>query len=191
MDKKQVPHEVLLKFFKFWTHVWDCVRKGSLDPTAVISAVQNVITRGGQHLTQTFMVSVNYEDSRYRVPLPKSQKGLYFPIRGKGRATVIMAYLVLNQRSTKSLIMNGLAAKGWRLPDRAEAESFLDQYPDEPLKHDICGVCGPADSHGIALDFASCVWADRDGRGLTLHALDTLGSHWCILAVCEVIPEAV
>ncbi len=57
-------YEVLFKFFRFWLDIFDRVRKGSLDPSAVVKAIQPLLAARYQTVPEARLAAtpVMYEE---------------------------------------------------------------------------------------------------------------------------------
>lgn len=96
-----------------------------------------------------FTVSVNYEDPRWAEIQRDSYtyvnpdlKYSHFPIGGHGAMEVAMEYVTFDHEPTTQEALDEIKRRGLRRPDRAEAESFLDQHPEEQKKFPVIGLCG-------------------------------------------------
>lgn len=96
-----------------------------------------------------FTISVNYDapcwaeirrDS-YTYVNP-DLKHSHFPIGGHGAMEVVMEYVAFDHEPTTKEILDEIKRRGLRRPDRAEAESFLNQQPEEQKKFPVIGLVG-------------------------------------------------
>ncbi len=96
-----------------------------------------------------FAVPVNYDDPRWSVIQRDSYayvdpdlKAKHFPIGRHGTSGVVVEYVTLDHDSTFREALAEITRRRLRVPDRAEAESFLDEHPEEQKKLPIVGLCG-------------------------------------------------
>ena len=141
-----------------------------------------------------FTIPVHYDSPRWRDPIRKGliyskiYPGLspnHMPIRGAGTKTVRMEYVHLGREADNQEVIHEIE-RHHRLPDRAEAETFLETNPDEQEKLQIVGICGFG-SMAIG-DKEGVVYVGTEGKKRILDA-KWQGEKWSkdcrFLAVCK------
>lgn len=142
---------------------------------------------------EKFTVSVNYDDPRWRAiknddyaRVSGQLRPYQFPIIGHGTAEVIMQCIAFDDyEPTAQDVMIEIYKRGLRLPDRAETESFFDQYHQGQRKH-VIGLCGSVWAWD---DFLNISFIDESyvggGRTMNFVLLDEIWDICCyFLAVC-------
>ncbi len=132
-----------------------------------------LIVESGKAALRVFRVSVNYADARWSTlegPYTYVNSDLepkHFPINGKGESEVTMEYVTFDHEPTTTQeVLDEIERRGnLRRPDRAEAESFIDAYPEEKDKYPIIGLCGALVGRDGRRDVA-CVRAHESRRRL-------------------------
>lgn len=143
--------------------------------------------------SERFTVFVNYDDPRWRTiqrdDYARVNRHLYpchFPINGRGTSEVIMECIAFDDYEPRAQdVMIEISKRGLRLPDRAETESFLDQYPEAQRMVPVIGLCGSVWARDIFLNIG---FIDESyvGGGRTMN-FTLLTEYWdigcCFLAV--------
>lgn len=140
--------------------------------------------------TEGFAVSVNYDDPRWSEIKPNLYRYAssdlqicHFPIGGHGisasavssaETEVVMEYVAFDRAPTTREVLDEINRLGLRVPDRAEAESFMDKYPEEQMKFPIIGLCGSVMGRDDDRRVAD-VSASSGGRSLGFY---WLGRRW-------------
>lgn len=124
--------------------------------------------------------TVNYDDPRWS----RIDKGAYayvdsdatpgsYPLQGTGTAVVEFDIRQFDHEPTTEQVMAWQNEDGFRTPDRAEVETYLDAHRAQTKQYPIVGICGKVFASG-----GRCVWYvdEREhGRGLLY---DHLGGSW-------------
>ncbi len=130
---------------------------------------------------QSFTVMVNYDDPRWQgIDRPAyyyindSLTVADFPVYKTGSEEVDYEYVEFDHDPTTQEVLDEIDRRGLRVPDRAEAEVFLDKNPDEPKKRWIAALCGTV---SIRYGYRGVADVDANGRCRGLD-WDRLGNRW-------------
>jgi len=124
-------------------------------------------------------LTVNGSDSRWETLegdywyVNSSLRAEHFPIANPGVHDVEYDIDSFDHDPTTQEIMDWQNEPGFRPPDRAEAETYLDNAPDSKAqlgKSPIVAICGPLVDGEVA-----CAIAHVNGRNLDRHSL---GNRW-------------
>ncbi|MBI2098869.1 hypothetical protein HYT45_00430 [Candidatus Uhrbacteria bacterium] len=109
--------------------------------------------------SERFTVFVNYDDPRwgkfdsghYDCHLHPDFAVAHFPSNDHGLAKVIMCYVTPDPANLTDArkALSEIKQLGLRRPDRAEAEMFFEQYPEEQNKFPIIALCGSIVGDGV------------------------------------------
>lgn len=136
-----------------------------------------------------FTLTVNYDDPRWH-EIRSADYSLVegsltvdrFPLQGKGQQQVTMELVCNKEVATTQEIIDEIKRRGYRLPDRAETEAFLEANPEES-KTPIFSLCGSILRKGRRSTIP-CLFHWRKRRMLNLMPLTSLwGQGNCFPAV--------
>ncbi|MBI3115399.1 MAG: hypothetical protein HYZ09_02825 [Candidatus Kerfeldbacteria bacterium] len=86
-----------------------------------------------------------------------------FPIRGTGTGEVTYDYVTFDHEPTTQEVFDEVERRGdLRMPDRAEAETFLEKNPEERKQAPVVAFCGSLTGRG-GLRCVAFVYAYADG----------------------------
>lgn len=89
-----------------------------------------------------------------------------FPIRGTWAEEVQYDYVTFDHEPTTQEVFDEVERRGdVRMPDRAEAETFLEKNPEERKQAPVIALCGTLSNRGGGRSVA-CVNAEAVGVGL-------------------------
>lgn len=137
---------------------------------------------------QARTVLVNYDDarwrsidhSRYAYVHPHVGIGL-LPICGKGHAKRTFHLLRFRRELSTLEVLTTIEGMGFRCPDRAEVESYIDTVPGGTSRYydpPIIALCGSVEGDHRGLGIWS-LYLTHLGRAFGFHKLESLCPHGC------------